>query len=101
MHSPFAIRFPKPRLALSGFPLFLAQVGFVVGLWLGLWAALIASTTLENPRLPVAGPIHSDGTSATRAEVRLDPLDRAPQPFQKDNPRWSLVSHWRLSSGER
>jgi hypothetical protein len=101
MHSKFAIRILKPRLALSGFPLFLAKVGFVVGLWLGLWAALFASTALENPRLPVAERIHSDWPSATGAEVRLDPLDRASHQFQKNNPRWSLVSHWHLSSGER
>jgi hypothetical protein len=74
MHSQFAIRIPKPRLVLPGFYLFLAKVGGIFGLWLGLWAVLAASTALETPR--------------------------APQPIE-NNPRWSLLSPSHLSPGER
>jgi hypothetical protein len=74
MHSAIKNQSATPRLALSGFPLLLAKLGGIFGLWLGLWAALAASTALESPR--------------------------ASKPFE-NNPRYSLVSQSHLIPGER
>jgi len=74
MHSAIKNQCAMPRLALSGFPLLLAKLGGIFCLWLGLWAALAASTALETPR--------------------------SPQPTEY-NQRYSLVSRSHLIPGER
>ena len=54
-----AVRLPDTLPAPTGFGLFLAKLGGILGLWAALWAILAASTALEHPHHPPR-PCHKE-----------------------------------------